>query len=368
MRTSDSTVDRYLRDEAAFIERRIARLRIQMILVVGVPLAMYAVAARLQGAIPSISVGLIWLAAAIALDRGLAAGRYARWIGLAATLIDALTLTAVVLSIVITRRDPAFGPEAVHTLLYFPLVALAALRQSRGLAFAAGIICSTCYLALFVIAVIGSPDSITFEVAPGGVSVLRALIMIAALLLTGTVGAIMSTRSQRLIATALDTRTFLFSDLREFTSFVERSGDNAATELIRTYRALVREQIARSGGGEVKTEGDSFYVVFDSARQALSCGVGIQRAAARASTPDRPIRVGIGIHAGEPVPHDGQFVGSAINVAARLAQNAAADELLVSDVVRGLLRTSDVPPMQERAVTMKGITDPPRAYEVLWRE
>ena len=150
--------------------------------------------------------------------------------------------------------------------------------------------------------------------------------------------------------------------------YFERSGDQAAAELIRAYRTLVREEISRTGGGEVKTEGDSFYVVFESARQALACGVAIQRAAMRVSTVDRPIRIGIGIHAGEPVPHDGQFVGSAVNVAARLAQNAAADELLVSDVVRGLLRTSDVPPMHERAVTMKGITEPPRAYEVLWRE
>jgi len=368
MGTADGTVDRYLRDEAAFIERRIARLRIQMILIVGVPFAAFAFAARLDGAVASAAVGAIWLAAAIALDRGLAVGRYARWIGLAATVVDAVLLTAVVLSISITRGDPTFGPGAVHTYLYFPLVALAALRQSRRLAFGAGIVCSICYLGLFAIAVLGAPESVSFEGSLGKVSILRALVMVAALLLTGTVGAVMSSRSQRLLATALDTRTFLFSDLRDFTSFVERKGDDAATELIRTYRVLVRDQIARSGGGEVKTEGDSFYVVFDSARQALSCGVGIQRAAARVSSSDRPIRIGIGIHAGEPVPHDGQFVGSAVNVAARLAQNAAADELLVSDVVRGLLRTSDVPPMRERAVTMKGITDPPRAYEVLWRE
>ena len=109
------------------------------------------------------------------------------------------------------------------------------------------------------------------------------------------------------------------------------------------------------------------FVVFDSARQAVACGIGLQQAATRVSTPERPIRVGVGVHAGEPVPHDGQFIGSAVNVAARLAQNAAAGDLLISDTVRGLLRTSDLPPLVERAVTMKGVTDPPRAYSVEWR-
>ena len=363
-----TTVDRYLRDEAAFVERRIARLRMRLIVIVGVPLTLFAFATGLNTIAP-LAVGLVWLAAALFLDRVLAVGGYRRWISVAATLFDAGFLTAVILAIVIVRRDPAFGPTAVHIAMYFPLVALGALRQSRGLALLAGAASAGGYLLLFAVAAILDPASVVIgDVTTARVSAVRVAMTAAGMVIVGILGAVVSSRSHRLLASALDTRTFLFSDLRDFTSFVEREGDDAATELIRTYRVLVRDQIARSGGGEVKTEGDSFYVVFDSARQALSCGVGIQRAAARVSTSDRPIRIGIGIHAGEPVPHDGQFVGSAVNVAARLAQNAAADELLVSDVVRGLLRTSDVPPMHERAVTMKGITDPPRAYEVRWRE
>ena len=364
-----TTVDRYLRDEAAFVERRIARLRIRLIVIIGVPLTLVATATGVSTIAP-LTVGLVWLAAALFLDRVLAVGGYRRWISVAATLFDAGFLTAVVLVIVIVRQDPAFGPTAVHIAMYFPLVALGALRQSRGLALLAGAASAGGYLLLVTVAAIFDPASIVIggDATTGRVSVVRVAMMASGMVIVGILGAVVSSRSHRLLTSALDTRTFLFSDLRDFTSFVERNGDQAASELIRTYRTLVRDQIGRSGGGEVKTEGDSFYVVFESARQALACGVAIQRAAARSSTADRPIRIGIGIHAGEPVPHDGQFVGSAVNVAARLAQNAAADELLVSDVVRGLLRTSDVPPMQERAVTMKGITDPPRAYEVLWRE
>lgn len=167
------------------------------------------------------------------------------------------------------------------------------------------------------------------------------------------------------------TKTFLFADLRDFTSFVERHGDAAAAALIADYRHLVRAEVLRTGGAEIKTEGDSFFVVFDSARQALDCGVGLVRAAARHSRehPERPIRVGVGVHAGEPVAQQRDYVGSAVNLAARLAQNARASEVLVSDVVRGLLRTSGLPPMTVReGLTLKGIDDPPRIFALVLDE
>ncbi len=167
--------------------------------------------------------------------------------------------------------------------------------------------------------------------------------------------------------TVAGTLSFLFADLRDYTAFVETHGDAAAAALIADYRRLVRAEVARTGGGEIKTEGDSFYVVFPSARQALQAGLGILRKAERRSRerPDRPFRIGVGIHAGEPVPHEGQYVGSAVNIAARLAQQAGPGELLVSDLVRGLLRTSGAPPMRQReGIVLKGIKEPLLVYEV----
>lgn len=166
------------------------------------------------------------------------------------------------------------------------------------------------------------------------------------------------------------TLTFLFADLRDYTSFVERHGDIAAAQLIADYRRLVRREVAGTGGGEVKTEGDSFFVVFSTARQALHCAIGILREAERlnAERPERPLRIGVGIHAGEPVPQGSDYVGSAVNVAARLAQQAGAGELLVSEVVRGLLHAGGTPPMQEReGIALKGVDDPPRVYRVVWQ-
>src|SRR5688572_13833307 len=135
-------------------------------------------------------------------------------------------------------------------------------------------------------------------------------------------------------------RGFLFADLRGFTSFVEARGEKAAADLLDAYRSLVRDQVAEHAGAEIRTEGDSFYVVFPSARPAVACGLGIAAAAARYSElhPDRPIRVGIGINAGETTQHDDGFVGTAVNLAARVCSQARAGEVLVTATVRDAVR------------------------------
>jgi len=115
----------------------------------------------------------------------------------------------------------------------------------------------------------------------------------------------------------------------------------------------------------LKTEGDSFYVVFTTTGSAVTCAAAILREADRYSRqrPDRQMRIGMGIHAGEPVPHEGQYVGSAVIVAARLAQSAQAGELLVTEVVRQLLPRSLTLPMEERTgLVLKGVDAPPRIF------
>lgn len=152
------------------------------------------------------------------------------------------------------------------------------------------------------------------------------------------------------------TRGFLFADLRDFTSYGDEHGDHAAAVLLERYRTLVRGAVAAAGGAEIKTEGDSFYVVFDSASEAVRCGQEIL-AAADASLGD-PIRVGVGVHAGETVETAEGFVGSAVNIAARLCSQARAGELIVSDTVRSLTRTYldvDFEPIGARR--LKGVND-----------
>jgi class 3 adenylate cyclase len=114
-------------------------------------------------------------------------------------------------------------------------------------------------------------------------------------------------------------RGFFFADLRGYTEFVERHGDQAASVLLGSYRSLVRAAVADFRGAEIRTEGDGFYVVFPSPSSAIRCGLQIlQQAAASTAAAGEALPVGIGIHAGETEEGGEGFVGSAANIAARI--------------------------------------------------
>jgi class 3 adenylate cyclase/ABC-type branched-subunit amino acid transport system substrate-binding protein len=164
------------------------------------------------------------------------------------------------------------------------------------------------------------------------------------------------------------TRGFLFADLRGYTAFVESHGAAAAASLLTRYRALARDAIGRFGGAEIKTEGDSFYVVFGSVSGAVRCGLALVAEAAVASGehPVEPIRVGVGIHAGETVELDDGYVGSAVNIAARLCAQAGPGEVIVSETVRALTRTLLPVTFKPRGRReLKGISEPIELFAVV---
>jgi class 3 adenylate cyclase len=167
--------------------------------------------------------------------------------------------------------------------------------------------------------------------------------------------------------TSSRTNGFLFADLRDYTQYVERRGDRAAAALLEAYRGLVRGAVADFGGAEIKTEGDSFYVVFPSASSAVQCGLAILEAAATHQRESgTAIPVGIGVQAGETVETEEGYVGSAVNVAARVCSQARAGELLVTDTVRALTRTLlPVSFVDRRTRRLKGISEPVTLYRVV---
>ena len=162
-------------------------------------------------------------------------------------------------------------------------------------------------------------------------------------------------------------RTYLFADLRDYTAFVQAQGDAAATRLIRGFRRIVREAISRHRGAEIHTEGDSFYVVFPTPASAVRAAMAMQRGcrAHNDARPDRLIRAGIGINTGEAVVLDHGYVGSAVIVAARLASQAPAGTIVVTDTVRAMMRTGRPATLRDLGPwTLKGIEDPVHVHEV----
>ena len=172
---------------------------------------------------------------------------------------------------------------------------------------------------------------------------------------------------QSTIPPAPQTRGFLFADLRGYSKFTDEHGDRAAEELLGRYRDLARAEIAAFHGAEIRTEGDSFYVVFASVSEAVQAGIAIRDAAATASGESglAPIRVGIGIHAGEAADGSQGIVSSAVNIAARVCAQAEPGEVLVTDTVRSLTRTFLPTGFTSRGRRrLKGITEPVQLYRV----
>ena len=108
------------------------------------------------------------------------------------------------------------------------------------------------------------------------------------------------------VAPDAQTRGFLFADIRGYTEYLERHGATAAAALLTRYRAVVRAAIAEFHGAEIRTEGDSFYVVLPSASVAVRCALSIVERVEHENQQqtEHRIRVGIGVHAGEAIETD----------------------------------------------------------------
>ncbi|HET9680408.1 MAG TPA: hypothetical protein VFP19_00095 [Candidatus Limnocylindrales bacterium] len=136
-------------------------------------------------------------------------------------------------------------------------------------------------------------------------------------------------------------RTFLFSDIEGSTRLEQEVGTARYADLRERHRALLRAAFASYGGMEQGTEGDSFFVVFASARSGVLAAVDGQRALAGEPWPDGvSVRVRMGLHAGEATLAGGSLVGLDINRAARIAAAANGGQVVVSDAIRGLVAGS----------------------------
>ncbi len=135
------------------------------------------------------------------------------------------------------------------------------------------------------------------------------------------------------------TVTFLFTDIEASTRLEQQVGTARYGELRERHRAILREAFSAHDGIEQGTAGDSFFVVFTSARAAVSAAVAAQRRLAAEPWPDgATVRVRIGIHSGEAELAGESLVGLDINRAARIAAVGHGGQILLSDATRGLVQ------------------------------
>jgi predicted ATPase/class 3 adenylate cyclase len=138
---------------------------------------------------------------------------------------------------------------------------------------------------------------------------------------------------------ALSVRTLLFSDIEGSTALLDRAGTRYRA-LLDHHRQIVRAAVEHAGGIEHGTEGDSFFLTFDSPTAGLAAAVEAQRAIERHEWPDGlRLRVRMGVHLGE-VEEDNSsgLVGMSIHHAARIAASAHGGQIVLSEAVREMVR------------------------------
>ena len=125
----------------------------------------------------------------------------------------------------------------------------------------------------------------------------------------------------------------LFTDLVGFSSWALRAGDAAVLELLREVGTAVEDAIAAHDGRIVKRLGDGVMATFLSAEAAVTAALDAHDAVRAIEVDGYSPRMRAGIHWGRPRKLGGDYLGVDVNVAARVAAAAKAEQVLVSDAL-----------------------------------
>ena len=164
------------------------------------------------------------------------------------------------------------------------------------------------------------------------------------------------------------TVTMLFSDIEGSTALLSRLGELYG-EALSAQRALMRAAFAACRGQEMGTEGDSFFVVFESAGDAVRCCLAAQRALAGHDWPGgMAVRVRMGLHSGEPAVQEDDYIGMDVHRAARIAAAAHGGQVVLSDATRHLVESRLAADVSLRDLgwhRLKDIEAPERIYQLV---
>ena len=165
---------------------------------------------------------------------------------------------------------------------------------------------------------------------------------------------------------ATATATILFTDVEASTELRAQIGEAAADRLFRDLERRLSGIVEKRRGRVVKTAGDGVMAAFESASDAVTAAIDMQRATHRR---DERVRVRIGVASGDVSWESGDCFGLPVVTAARLETAAQGGQILVTQVVRWLAgerSTATFDPIG--AIELKGLPDPVEAFRVIWEQ
>jgi adenylate cyclase len=154
--------------------------------------------------------------------------------------------------------------------------------------------------------------------------------------------------------------TFVFADLAGYTTLTEEQGDEAAARVAREFQRTMCALSRDHGAWQVKSMGDGVMIWAPDATRAVALAAHtVEEVGKRADL--LPVRVGV--HTGPAVMRGCDWYGSAVNLAARLADAAEPNEALVSAATRAAARGEPTRPMgARRELALRGVERPIGAW------
>jgi pimeloyl-ACP methyl ester carboxylesterase len=154
--------------------------------------------------------------------------------------------------------------------------------------------------------------------------------------------------------------TILFTDIVRSTEHLSKSGDKKWIDILERHNALVRDELRRFNGKEIKNTGDGFLATFDGPSRAVRCAEAI-----RDVVKTLEIEITAGIHTGECEIFDaGDIGGIAVHIAARILSKAQPNQILISMTVKHLLIGDGFQFTDLGNVSLKGIEEDYRIYSL----
>jgi class 3 adenylate cyclase len=154
--------------------------------------------------------------------------------------------------------------------------------------------------------------------------------------------------------------TVMLTDIVDSTKRASDLGDRRWRALLDQHDDLVRQEISRLRGREVKALGDGFLATFDGPARAVRCAAAIVE---RARSVDLQVRCGL--HTGEIELKGTDIAGIAVHIAARISAQAQGGQILVSGTVRDLVAGSGLRFVDEGARFLKGISEEVRVFSMV---
>ena len=171
--------------------------------------------------------------------------------------------------------------------------------------------------------------------------------------------------SSTLKTVTLGTATILFTDVVDSTSLSQSMGDEKWSKLITEHFNTLEEIVKAEDGYVVKTLGDGGMFVFSSGTSALAAAVRIQRAVA--DSVDHRLKIRVGVHTGDVVQDQNDYIGLTVSKAARVAAAAEGGQILVSSTTAEIVNSAELDFGDPITVELKGIQGTHTLQPLKWK-